>query len=77
MVTNNYDLVVIGSGPAGQKSAIAAAKLGKRVAIVDREEMIGGVCLQIRYDTQQGGARSHSLSDGFSPAGVLRSGLFG
>jgi NAD(P) transhydrogenase len=46
MVTNNYDLVVIGSGPAGQKSAIAAAKLGKRVAIVDREEMIGGVCLQ-------------------------------
>jgi NAD(P) transhydrogenase len=46
MVTNNYDLVVIGSGPAGQKGAIAAAKLGKRVAIVDREEMIGGVCLQ-------------------------------
>ena len=40
-----YDLVVIGSGPAGQKGAIAAAKLGKRVAIVDRHEMIGGVCL--------------------------------
>jgi len=46
MVTNNYDLVVIGSGPADQKGATAAAKLGKRVAIVDREEMIGGVCLQ-------------------------------
>ena len=47
MATNNYDLVVIGSGPAGQKGAIAAAKLGKRIAIVDREEMIGGVvCLQ-------------------------------
>jgi pyruvate/2-oxoglutarate dehydrogenase complex dihydrolipoamide dehydrogenase (E3) component len=29
-----YDLVVIGSGPAGQKGAIAAAKLGKRVAMV-------------------------------------------
>jgi NAD(P) transhydrogenase len=40
-----YDLVVIGSGPAGQKGAIAAAKLGKRVAIIDRKEMIGGVCL--------------------------------
>jgi len=40
-----YDLVVIGSGPAGQKGAIAAAKLGKRVAIVDRRERIGGVCL--------------------------------
>jgi NAD(P) transhydrogenase len=41
----SYDLVVIGSGPAGQKGAIAAAKLGKRVAIIDRKEMVGGVCL--------------------------------
>jgi NAD(P) transhydrogenase len=40
-----YDLIVIGSGPAGQKAAIAAAKLGRRVAVVDRKEMIGGVCL--------------------------------
>jgi len=41
---NHFDLVVIGSGPAGQKGAIAAAKLGKRVAMVDRREMIGGGC---------------------------------
>ena len=40
-----YDLVVIGSGPAGQKGAIAAAKLGRRVAVIDRKEMVGGVCL--------------------------------
>jgi NAD(P) transhydrogenase len=40
-----YDLVVIGSGPAGQKGAIAAAKLGKRVAVIDRREMTGGVCV--------------------------------
>ncbi|HEY2646655.1 MAG TPA: FAD-dependent oxidoreductase, partial [Candidatus Acidoferrales bacterium] len=40
-----YDLVVIGSGPAGQKGAIAAAKLGKRVAMVDRTDMVGGVCI--------------------------------
>lgn len=40
-----YDLFVIGSGPAGQKGAIAAAKLGKRVAVVDRREMTGGVCV--------------------------------
>src|SRR5215467_13536841 len=40
-----YDLVVIGTGPAGQKGAIAAAKLGKKVAVVDRKEMVGGVCL--------------------------------
>src|SRR5690242_1419866 len=41
----DYDLIVIGSGPAGQKGAIAAAKLGKRVAVVDRREMTGGVCV--------------------------------
>ena len=40
-----YDLAVIGSGPAGQRAAVAAAKLGKRVAVVDRRDMIGGVCI--------------------------------
>src|ERR671939_1939838 len=45
MSANHYDLVVIGSGPAGQKGAIAAAKLGKRVAVVDKKEMVGGVCV--------------------------------
>ena len=40
-----YDLAVIGSGPAGQKGAIAAAKLGKRVAMIDRKELVGGVCI--------------------------------
>ena len=41
----HYDLLVIGSGPAGQKAAIAAAKLGKRSAVVERRDMIGGVCI--------------------------------
>src|SRR5271165_647993 len=45
MTTSEFDLVVIGSGPAGQKGAICAAKLRKRVAIVDRERTIGGVCV--------------------------------
>ena len=40
-----YNLVVIGSGPGGQKAAIAAAKLGKRVAIVEKGTMLGGVCV--------------------------------
>ena len=40
-----YDLVVIGSGPGGQKAAIAAAKLGKTVAVVERGRMLGGVCV--------------------------------
>jgi NAD(P) transhydrogenase len=41
----DYDVLVIGSGPGGQKAAIAAAKLDKTVAIVDRRDMLGGVCL--------------------------------
>ncbi|BBX07260.1 Si-specific NAD(P)(+) transhydrogenase [Mycolicibacterium aichiense] len=41
-----YDLVVIGSGPGGQKAAIAAAKLGKSVAVIERGQMLGGVCVQ-------------------------------
>lgn len=42
---HNFDFLVIGSGPAGQKAAIQAAKLGKKVAIVERRTNIGGVCL--------------------------------
>lgn len=42
---HDYDLLVIGSGPGGQKAAIAAAKLGCRAAVVERPEMIGGVCV--------------------------------
>lgn len=45
MDNNHYDLVVIGSGPAGQKGAICAAKLRKKVAIIDRKKTIGGVCV--------------------------------
>jgi NAD(P) transhydrogenase len=41
----DYDLVVIGSGPGGQKAAIAAAKLGRRVAVAERRDMMGGVCV--------------------------------
>ena len=39
----DYDLIVIGSGPAGQRAAIQAAKLDKRVAIVERKTVLGGV----------------------------------
>jgi NAD(P) transhydrogenase len=41
----DFDVLVIGSGPSGQKAAIAAAKLGRRVAVVERGHMIGGVCI--------------------------------
>ena len=46
MTESRYDLAVIGSGPAGQKAAVAAAKLGKRVAVVERAGGLGGVSLQ-------------------------------
>ena len=41
----DYDLLVIGSGPGGQKAAIAAAKLGRRAAVVEPRHMVGGVCI--------------------------------
>ena len=45
MNDQSFDLIVIGSGPAGQKAAICAAKLRKRVAVIDRTMMLGGVCV--------------------------------
>jgi len=41
----DFDLLVIGSGPAGQKAAIQAAKLHRRVAIVEKQRTVGGVCI--------------------------------
>ena len=42
----DYDLVCIGSGPAGQRGAVQAAKLGRRVALVERRQGLGGMCLE-------------------------------
>ena len=41
----NFDVVVLGSGPAGQKAAVQAAKAGRRVAVVERERDVGGACV--------------------------------
>jgi len=43
MTTTEFDLVVIGSGPAGQKAAVCAAKLHKRAVVIERAKMLGGV----------------------------------
>ena len=40
-----YDLIVIGSGPGGQRAAIQGAKAGKRVAVIEKQAAIGGVCI--------------------------------
>ena len=54
------DLLVIGSGPSGQKAAVQAAKLGKRVAIAERRNRLGGV----------------SIHTGTIPSKTLRQALF-
>ncbi len=40
-----YDLIVIGSGPSGQRAAVAASKMKKRVAVVEARSVVGGVCV--------------------------------
>src|ERR1051326_4996595 len=44
-MADRFDMIVLGSGPAGQRAAIQASKSGKRVAVVERREVIGGVCI--------------------------------
>ncbi len=45
MSAYEYDLIVIGSGPAGHRAAIQAVKLHKRVALIERKAVVGGVCI--------------------------------
>jgi len=42
---DKYDIIVIGSGPAGQRAAIQAAKFGKKAALVEKMEVIGGAAI--------------------------------
>jgi NAD(P) transhydrogenase len=43
--SSEYDLLVVGTGPGGQKAALAAAKAGHRVAIVEKKAVVGGACI--------------------------------
>jgi NAD(P) transhydrogenase len=43
---NAYDLICIGSGPAGQRAAIQAAKLGEKAVVIEKQQCIGGVCIE-------------------------------
>ena len=66
------DLVVIGAGPAGQKGAIQATKVGKKVAMVDRLGLLGGACLN------QGTIPSKTLRRAILDlTGFLQTGYFG
>jgi NAD(P) transhydrogenase len=45
MSAAKYDLTVIGSGPSGQRAAVAASKMKKRVVVVEAKAVVGGVCI--------------------------------
>ncbi|HXZ87089.1 MAG TPA: Si-specific NAD(P)(+) transhydrogenase [Candidatus Binataceae bacterium] len=47
MADFDFDLIVIGSGPAGHHAAIQAAKLRKRVMLVERRPLVGGICVNV------------------------------
>jgi NAD(P) transhydrogenase len=55
-----FDVVVIGSGPAGQKAAIQAAKAGRRVAVIERDRQVGGSCVH-RGTIPSKSLREHAL----------------
>jgi len=43
--TSDFDLICIGSGPAGQRAAVQAAKIGRRAAVIEKARCLGGVCI--------------------------------
>ncbi|QDS99366.1 Si-specific NAD(P)(+) transhydrogenase [Adhaeretor mobilis] len=68
----HYDCIIIGTGPAGQKGAIQAAKLGKRVAVIEKNSVLGGA--QINTGTIPSKALREAA---LHLTGVNRRGLFG
>ncbi len=72
LTMRHYDLLIIGTGPAGQKAAIQAAKLGKTVAIVEKSPVVGGA--QINTGTIPSKALREAA---LHLTGASRQGLFG
>ncbi len=89
MAAAEFDLICLGSGPAGQKAAIQAAKAGFRAAIVEREPQVGGSCLlsgtipskalreqALRYRRMRGNATSLAVElRGDAPLSALLHGV--
>ena len=89
MQSTDFDLICLGSGPAGQKAAIQAAKAGYRACIVERETLVGGSCLlsgtipskalreqALRYRRMQGSATSLAVElRGDAPLSALLHGV--
>ena len=47
MTSNQYDIAVIGAGPGGYVAAIRAAQYGLKVALIEKDDRLGGTCLQV------------------------------
>jgi NAD(P) transhydrogenase len=45
MGTNRFDVIILGGGPAGERASVQAARAGKRVALVERDNVVGGTCV--------------------------------
>ena len=77
--TYDFDLVAIGSGPAGQRAAVQAAKLGKRAAVIEKNRYVGGVCVETgtipEQDVPGGGVGDERGAGPRSPAPPRRSSL--
>jgi NAD(P) transhydrogenase len=70
MSKKTYDLLVVGSGPGGQTAAITAAKLGKRVGIIERKPCLGGVSLQTGTIPSKALREAAFLASRFSAGGM-------
>ncbi len=70
MSLKHYDLLVVGSGPGGQKAAINAAKLGKSVGIIERKPYLGGVSLQTGTIPSKALREAAFLASRFSARGM-------
>ncbi len=89
MVRDSFDLICLGSGPAGQKAAIQASKAGFRAAVIERELKVGGSCLlsgtipskalreqAVRYRRMRGSASSLAVElSGDAPLSALLEGV--
>jgi len=78
-MSQNYDLIIIGSGPGGYVCAIRAAQLGMKVAIVEKRPTLGGTCLNIGCIPSKAllsaSEKYHEAKDNFEKIGIKFSGI--
>jgi NAD(P) transhydrogenase len=65
-----YDLIVIGSGPAGQRAAVQASKCGHRVVVVEKRAIVGGTCINTGTIPSKTMREAVLLLSGYSAQGI-------